>query len=154
MSYRWWRYIGSRGASFPVKKSEFDAVLDAMSVTSLHSVALATSSADDVEAADYFRSVGIPRPARVRGGAFRALGSGSWRGLDPSGIDPPFSSSLRIYSVPRELRAELGLRLRDEGLPLMLRWVRRIETGPETVRTEKHRLAVYLYDGRVESAEM
>jgi hypothetical protein len=152
MSYRWWRYMSSRGASFPVKKSEFDAVLASLPVTSLHSVALATGSAKDVDPAEFFRSFAIPRPRGVGDGAFRALATGRWTGVDAVG-DPPYSASLSIHAVPPELRAELNTLMRAEGVPLMLRWVQRIETGPETVRTERHRLGVYLYEGRLESAE-
>jgi hypothetical protein len=147
--YRWWRYPSSRGASFAVKRSELDAALDLTPARSLREVVLATHAYRDPD--KFFWSVGVPMPAGTSDAGFRPLSRATWAGLD--GRPAPMTADVSFFSVPPDERAQLRALMCQEGLPLVLGWIRELETGPQTRRDATHRLAVYLNRGQLAHAE-
>jgi hypothetical protein len=145
-------YPDRAGTSFPIKRKDFDAALADTPVASLHDVL----SRPQIyrSAADYFWGTGLPEPRNIDASDFLPLASATWQGIDgASELSPAMTAHVNIYGVPSERRTELHDRMVDEGLPLLLGWVRTIEQGPETGRTVKRRLAVYLNRDRLEHTE-
>ena len=148
-AYRWWRSPSPRGASFAVKRSEFDAALKLTPVRALREVHLAGRSYGEPD--EFFRKVGVPLPPVVADAGFRALAVAVWAGAD--GRPAPLTADVSFYAVPREERAALSALMRQSGIPLMLRWIRALERAAETRRDTRHRLALYLQGDAIAHAE-
>src|SRR3954466_3937868 len=114
--YQWWRRRVGRDYSFPLKRSDLDAALARSAAVPLHAVTLwpAAASAGDL-----------------------LVGAAKWTGVDgrPPG-PPPHTASLTFYAVPRARRAEITRLVAEEALPRLLTWMRDIDRGPETRRSE------------------
>lgn len=78
--FRWWRFPGSAGASFPVKRSEFDAALEGTPVEALREVVLRNDN--DRSPPDFFRAVGISMPAKLDSADWLPLAEVTWWGQD------------------------------------------------------------------------
>ena len=90
-------------------------------------------------------------PAGVDDAGFRPLAVAVWAGAD--GWPAPLTADVSFFSVPRETRAALSELMRHEGVPLVLDWIRALQSAPETHRDPRRRLAVYLHRGALGHAE-
>jgi hypothetical protein len=144
--FRWWRYRGRH--SYPMKRSEFEAALDAIPLAHLRQVVLADEP--ETTPTDYFHAVGMPAPKGLSDDGFRPLASATWFGVD---IRPSQVGDITIYAVPARDRRALSKLMMAEGMPRVLRWLHAIEKGPETGRTETRRFTVFLAKGRLLDAE-
>jgi hypothetical protein len=142
--YRWWReQHGLRlGESYPLKQSDLEAVLAAHPVGALHEVHLGRASSD--QPAEFFKGRGFARAPRVDSDDWLPLVWVRWTGVDALPWSPSFSAGITIFAVPSTRRSVLRERMIWEIMPGALRWVRELERGPQTRRSERHQLVVYL----------
>jgi hypothetical protein len=127
----------------------FDAALEETPVRALREVVLHPNR--DRSPKEFFWAVGIKLPSRLdEDSDWLPLATATWRGLDQQ---PQFVADVAIYAVPASRRKELSSLFADQALPGLLSWIRSIEAGPETGRTETRRFAVFLSAGSLRSAE-
>lgn len=149
-AFQWHRASVGRGWSHPVKRHDIDALLDQSPVESLHTVWLA--GRNYLTSATYFPATRIVAPNDLDPEDFLLLASGSWQGIEGHRWHPAMVPSINIYPVPSTERAAARELVIEDALPKILQWFTAIQSGPETGRTERRRIALYRQLGEVRQA--
>jgi hypothetical protein len=134
--YRWWRYPLPRGESYPIKRMEFDRALLETPVAALRQVVLSTDAKRTPQ--DFFLYCGLPLPKDIRSD-WVPFATATWFSVEQT---PPLCTDVTFYAAHSSSRTELNRTLVTGGLPRLLRWIREIESGPETRRSETQRIAM------------
>jgi hypothetical protein len=146
-AFRWWRYPRPRGASYPIKRTEFDRALLVTPVQALRQVVLSTDSKRTAQ--DFLPYCGLPLPKDIRPD-WMPLATTHWFGVEQL---PSLCAHVTFYAVPSSRRAELNRALVTEGLPRLLGWIREIESGAETRRTMTQSMAMFMSGGTLQTIE-
>lgn len=132
-----------RGQSYPLKRTDLEA-------------ALTDSEIENVAGVRWIkRGISIYQTFDSRGLTVAGIDAAYHGNNPPSRVHPhsPGRVWLTVYSVPSSERHAAEARLREDALPRLTTWLRRVQGASETWRREPHEYRLFFYDGRIRELE-